>query len=464
MTKKVKTIKTGLALEPQSEDPSNPKEGQLQISDGTHREAGLWLYENGAWKEASVDSFLDFPDTPSTYTGNANKFLKVNIAEDAVEYTEVSSNYDEGSYTPGSQGFGTLGSADASFIQIGKMVHIQGKITTGTPSGNEARINLPAGKTVKTGQTVRVVGHATVTGVNSPYQAMLNVLATGGDTYLNFTFSDGGVGGDPLTPALGSFIADDAVEISFTAFVEVDEALSSNLSGGFVNSLLNLSDTPIDYTGQAGKTLLVNDTEDGMEFGNAGSGETVTFRSAIQEYGVGQPLELDVPKGANYLSAPFTASGNKRLIPNTSLHTGSALPSWVSRNVDSITIKEDGIYRVRAVAHSAGVGYNRLFIGYDTGTPTNFPAYGTYSWGPWKFTQPGGSVLEKVEHEVVFNATEIRSGLGGNMNLIICHPCEFGIDTYPSATFAPEVDTIELDTSQLDLRYPVFEVMITKLL
>lgn len=39
-----------------------------------------------------------------------------------------------------------------------------------------------------------------------------------------------------------------------------------------VTSFLGLSDTPSDYSGQAGKTLLVKSTEDGLEFGDAGGG------------------------------------------------------------------------------------------------------------------------------------------------------------------------------------------------
>lgn len=47
-----KTFKTGIALEPQSSDPSNPSEGMIQQSDGTVRAAGLWQYVGGTWQQA----------------------------------------------------------------------------------------------------------------------------------------------------------------------------------------------------------------------------------------------------------------------------------------------------------------------------------------------------------------------------------------------------------------------------
>lgn len=43
-----------LILTPVSADPLSPVEGQLQVSDGTARAAGLWVYQGAAWTSPSV--------------------------------------------------------------------------------------------------------------------------------------------------------------------------------------------------------------------------------------------------------------------------------------------------------------------------------------------------------------------------------------------------------------------------
>ena len=45
-------ISNGLNLDPISSDPLNPTEGDIQVSDGTVRAKGLWIYKDGAWEGA----------------------------------------------------------------------------------------------------------------------------------------------------------------------------------------------------------------------------------------------------------------------------------------------------------------------------------------------------------------------------------------------------------------------------
>jgi hypothetical protein len=48
----IKKLRTGLGLDPQSADPSNPVQGQIQYADGTVRPKGLWIYDGSAWVQA----------------------------------------------------------------------------------------------------------------------------------------------------------------------------------------------------------------------------------------------------------------------------------------------------------------------------------------------------------------------------------------------------------------------------
>ncbi len=84
MAKTVKTHSVGLALEKLSADPSSPKEGQLQLSDGTIRAAGIWEYRDGAWvRQSSQSASKNFyengeadnhSDTSKFSTGNNTSF------------------------------------------------------------------------------------------------------------------------------------------------------------------------------------------------------------------------------------------------------------------------------------------------------------------------------------------------------------------------------------------------------
>lgn len=44
-------IYNGVAMTPRNTDPSNPTDGDLQFSDGTHRDEGLWQYFDGDWQQ-----------------------------------------------------------------------------------------------------------------------------------------------------------------------------------------------------------------------------------------------------------------------------------------------------------------------------------------------------------------------------------------------------------------------------
>lgn len=50
MSDNFKNFYNGINLQPISSDPSNPKEGDLQMSDGTHRTKGMWRYDGAAWQ------------------------------------------------------------------------------------------------------------------------------------------------------------------------------------------------------------------------------------------------------------------------------------------------------------------------------------------------------------------------------------------------------------------------------
>jgi hypothetical protein len=66
--------------------PGSPTERQLFYRDDEHK---WYIYNGSAWKEVTaegVSTFLALTDTPSSYSGQAGKYAKVNTGETALEF------------------------------------------------------------------------------------------------------------------------------------------------------------------------------------------------------------------------------------------------------------------------------------------------------------------------------------------------------------------------------------------
>ena len=61
-----------------------------------------------------------------------------------------------------------------------------------------------------------------------------------------------------------------------TASIAAPEDISVTVAGGIgANKFIELTDTPTTYSGQSGKNISVNSTEDGVEFTSSGLGDVV---------------------------------------------------------------------------------------------------------------------------------------------------------------------------------------------
>ncbi len=92
------------------------------------------------------------------------------------------------SYTPTTQGFGTVSSMSAWWRRSGDSIQVRAKFTTGTVAASEAQFGLPTGLSIdstKVPSTRSLVGHAS-DDIASTTIFGLGVLATGGDTFVNF--------------------------------------------------------------------------------------------------------------------------------------------------------------------------------------------------------------------------------------------------------------------------------------
>lgn len=112
-------------------------------------------------------------------------------------------------YTPTSQGFGTLGTTNIEWRQSGDVTKLSGKFTVGTPTAAEARIYLPPGQTVASvggSSTTFVAGHWTRNNTSNPGVKHGTVLATPGNTYINFSWDDYDQAMNPVSAQLGNAV------------------------------------------------------------------------------------------------------------------------------------------------------------------------------------------------------------------------------------------------------------------
>ena len=129
------------------------------------------------------------------------------------------------SYSPSNtQGFGTLSNESIFYQRIGAYLFLEFNAQAGSNAAVEAQIELPAGLVIKSGVSNLKVG--TLFRGNTSSNDVGTVLATGGDTYLNF----GSVSAtaNRLSPLDGNDVVSNNDFFSFTAKVPIGGVAISN--------------------------------------------------------------------------------------------------------------------------------------------------------------------------------------------------------------------------------------------
>jgi|DEB0MinimDraft_6_1074348.scaffolds.fasta_scaffold00390_7 hypothetical protein len=128
------------------------------------------------------------------------------------------------SYTPSNtQGFGTISSNNLQWRINGQNVEIIGDFTSGTVTGDEAQLELPNSYTISyEGSTsAQLVGFFNKAASSVGQQQ--NVLATHGDTYLNFAGNANNAANTALAPAAANSLIGSSQRASFIISVPVAE-------------------------------------------------------------------------------------------------------------------------------------------------------------------------------------------------------------------------------------------------
>lgn len=113
-----------------------------------------------------------------------------------------------------------------------------------------------------------------------------------------------------------------------------------------VRAFLDLSDTPADYTGQAGRTVKVNGAENGLEFGDLAS-NSITLSTETSDFSVTN-THLS---GFQYVACDFTVDGDVTIPsgltgtePARFLSVGPGRPSFVpASGVTMLALNDNGL-------------------------------------------------------------------------------------------------------------------------
>lgn len=164
---------------------------------------------NGNSMVGSSTAFTFFASVPIEGWSSSSEHVVTPAKSNMTDWT---------SYTPATtQGFGTVTSANFEYKQVGDSYYIRGKFTSGTVSGVEARIGLPNGKTIKSGDPRKISGVGTLASSSANQNV---VLTDGGEAYLKFGIQSGSTGG--LAVANGNSIIGSGAAFTFFAHVPIE--------------------------------------------------------------------------------------------------------------------------------------------------------------------------------------------------------------------------------------------------
>ena len=147
---------------------------------------------------------------------NANaltfNFDNVMVGPQLISYGSAETDWT--SYTPTTQGLGTISSATFYWRRVGDSAHIRGDFTTGTVAASLAQVSVPSGLLI---DPSKITGNSVVGPVSRGGSATLtSVIAAPSTSFLSF-----GTGSTLLTPGNGSAVFGSTEAESFDAVVPI---------------------------------------------------------------------------------------------------------------------------------------------------------------------------------------------------------------------------------------------------
>ncbi len=239
--------------------------GMIRYNSQSNRFEG---FQAGAWQDivtgAATSTFLSLTDTPSTYTGQGNKFVRVNNGATALEFTdEIVTSY-TGMPAPTGMALNDLTDATVASPMVGQVLMysggqwVNGNISVGGNAAAPSRgIQFnSAGNFAADPTFVYTAAGRLGIGTASP-AAELDVTGTGAIVLPRGTSAQQPVG-------VNGMLRYNSQSNKFEGFQ--NGSWQDILTGAATTSFLALTDTPSTYAGQANKFVRVNAGTTALEF------------------------------------------------------------------------------------------------------------------------------------------------------------------------------------------------------
>lgn len=381
----------------------------------------------------------------------------VTVGPQVVQYGAPISDYQ--SYTPGSQGLGTLSNVSIFWRRVGSELELRGDFTTGTCTAVEARLNLPAGLTISSSlNNPELIGNWIVNSTTSVANRI--VIASPSQTYIKFSFYDN-ASANGFNAANGSTAFLNSTANSFWARVPIEGWSSNTVQSADTDTRLVAA-----VVSQSAGQNVAGATETVMTFNTVSQDTHGSFAS--NKYTI--PVSGDYSVSSNFVfGATAVASGtgtiylrarvNGATLWNIGTATGGAtasatravsgsgvIPSLKAGDYIEITIYQDTGTQLTTVGGITFTSFNRLSgpaiiqatdtvaaryntsagVSVSTVTPVNFSTKvfdstnSVTTGASWKFTAPvSGTYLVSTIGAVSASAGDILLYKNGSSNLTL---------------------------------------------
>jgi hypothetical protein len=278
--------------------------------------------------------------------------ITANVAIDFIKFSsrpipiqDVANLTEWNDYVPTSQGIGTPVFTVAKWRQVGGNMELSFKLTPSTSSAAEMQIGLPNGESISTTEVPTIMAKGTLVRVENITTQMYTVLATGGDTFLNFGNQNSSGG---LSPANGNAITG-ANLLSIEASIPIEGWVAHN------DNVIRAQE------GADSEILLLT--------GNGYGSTNTVVRSYITE---------SINTGSAFTYSPSTTLGDSITVNESGLYfisrkdyrAGGSANIAVSRDSTQLTTAIESITATDAImidyAISAGVSGTSTIIRYLT--------------------------------------------------------------------------------------------------
>lgn len=311
-----------------------------------------------------------------------------------------------------SNGFGTLSSSDLQYNREGKFMYIYGTFVAGSVAVSEAQIELPDSLVIDTiGTASHLVGMGSRANTSNGNSKDFGILATKGDTYINFSIIDTNSTRSGLAPVDGNVIAVNSETMSFYCKIPILGWTAPSIEGVAVNS------QPVHMfaAGNAGQVI--------------GGAVKIPFISIRDTRNVWDGEKTNLPEDGSYtfsLATRLTAAVNGYITMKSNLGRGllildSGSSAATYTHTKSVTIDD-------------GVAGEQIYFEWGGGTPTLYNDVTLHYLTIIKNTNPSDFILPTDKIVARYTSSAVSAATGANSNALFSTKDFDSHDAFDTAT------------------------------